>query len=132
MSQENVEVVKVCYDLFARGDIQGMLRYVDPEVEVIESPQMPDAQTFQGYEGFVAAIEHWSGEFDDFQVEIERLIDERDAVITYVRQRGRGMQSDVPVETRVANVFTFRSGRVARWEMFLTLEGALEAVGLRE
>ena len=132
MSQENVEVVKACYDLFARGDIQGVLRYVDPEGEVIESPRMPDAQTFQGHDGFVAAIEHWSGEFDDFQVEIERLIDDRDAVIAYVRQCGRGMQSGVPVETRVANLYTFRGGRIARWEMFLTLEEALEAAGLRE
>jgi ketosteroid isomerase-like protein len=132
MSEENVEVVKACYDLFAKGDFEGILQYVDPEGEVIESRQMPDAQTFHGHDGFLAAIDHWAGEFDDFQIEIERLVDAEDAVIAYVRQRARGRQSGVPVETQVANVYTFRDGRVVRWQMFTDFEEALEAAGLSE
>ena len=133
MSQENIEVVKACYELFGKGDLEGILQYIDPEGEVIEPPKMPDAQTFHGQDGFIAAIGHWSGEFDDFQVEIERLIDAADdTVIAFVRQVARGKQSGVPVKTRVGNVYTFRDGRILRWEMFIPPEDALEAAGLSE
>ena len=125
-------MVKACFALFEEGDLEGILQYIDPEGEVIESPKMPDAQTFHGHDGFIAAIGHWSGEFDDFQVELERLIDAGDTVITFVRQVGRGKQSGVPVETRVGNLYTFRNGRVLRWEMFTPPEEALEAAGLSE
>ncbi len=125
-------MVKACFALFAEGDLEGILQYIDPEGEVIESPKMPDARTFHGHDGFIAAIGHWSGEFDDFQVELERLIDAGDTVITFVRQVGRGKQSGVPVETRVGNLYTFRHGRILRWEMFAPPEEALEAAGLSE
>ncbi len=132
MSQENVDVVMACFALFGKGDLEGILQYINPDGEVIESPTMPDAQTFHGHEGFITAIGHWSGEFDDFQVEIERLIDAGDTVITFVRQVARGKHSGVPVETRVGNVYTFRNGRILRWEMFVPPEKALEAAGLSE
>ena len=43
MSQENVELVRSQYELFARRDFQGMLEYVDPGVEITEPPEIPGA-----------------------------------------------------------------------------------------
>ncbi len=73
-----------------------------------------------------------AGEFDDFRVEIERLIEAQDSVIALVNQRGRGRQSGVPVEIQVANLFRFEDGKIAKWQMHVTLEEALEAAGLSE
>jgi ketosteroid isomerase-like protein len=132
MSQENVELVRSQYELFARRDFQGMLEYVDPGVEITEPPEIPGAESFSGHAGYIAAIEHWAGEFEDFRVDVERLIDAGDTVISYVRQQARGKQSGLPVEVHVANAFTFGNGRLVRWQMFATLDEALDAVGLSE
>jgi hypothetical protein len=36
MSEENVQLVMRCLDLFNRGEMEAMLRYVDPAIETTE------------------------------------------------------------------------------------------------
>jgi uncharacterized protein len=132
MSQENVELVKHCYDLFSKGDLEGMLAYLDDDIEINEGSLMPGAGSYHGHDGFLLAIEHWAGEFEDFRVEIERLIEAQDNVIALVRQWGRGRQSGVPVEIQVANVIGVKDGKLVQWSMYTVLADALEAVGLEE
>jgi ketosteroid isomerase-like protein len=125
-----VEVVKLCFDLFSRGDIEGMLDYIDPGIEISEPREIPGAESFQGHDGFIEAIEHWAGEFVEFRIDVERLIDAGDAVISHIRHEGRGRQSGVPVEIWFSYVFTLRNGQIVRWQIFATLDQALQAVGL--
>lgn len=132
MSQENVAIVRRGYDLFSKGDLEGMLAYLDDDIEINEGSLMPGAGSYRGHDGFLLAIEHWAGEFEDFHVEIERVIEAQESVVTLVRQRGRGRQSGVPVEIQIANVLDFNDGKIVRWSMFTVFADALKAVGLDE
>ncbi len=132
MSLENVEIVRRCYELFAKGDSEGLLEHIDPDIQISEPSQVPGASTFSGRSEFLQAIDHWAGEFEDFRIDVEQLIDGGDVVVGDTRQHGRGKQSGVPVDIRVVNAFTLRDRKVVRWEMYATLDEALEAVGLRE
>jgi ketosteroid isomerase-like protein len=63
---------------------------------------------------------------------LEGVKEADDTVIASVRFEGEGRSSGVRVPMRVHMVGTFRDGRIARRQVFLTLAEALEAVGLRE
>jgi ketosteroid isomerase-like protein len=70
--------------------------------------------------------------FEEWEVELDELIDNGDKVIAIARQRGRSATSGVGAELEQAHIFTLRDGEVVRAESYLDREKALEAAGLRE
>jgi ketosteroid isomerase-like protein len=77
-------------------------------------------------------LAEWTGAFENWSLEVEKVFDEGDQVVTFVRQRARARQAGPELEMRFAQVWTFRDGLIARMEMYLDRSKALEAVGLRE
>ncbi|MBA2764074.1 MAG: nuclear transport factor 2 family protein [Thermoleophilaceae bacterium] len=132
MSQENVEIVRLMYDAWHRGDFETSLSYFDPEVEWIEPPDNPGGRTRHGHEGVAGAVSTWTGVFDDYRYEVRELIDLGDKVLLTAWHSGRGKTSGAPVSEENFCVFTLRDGRIVKQEMFRQRSQALEAVGLSE
>jgi uncharacterized protein len=132
MSQKNLEIVKAAFDAWLRGDIDSMLELVDPEIVVVQPSDLPDAVTQHGRAGVLSAIAAWPEEWDDFEIEIVRIVDAGDRVAVRTHQRGRGKGSGVAVEGETWFVFGFRNGRVAEWRMFGEEREALQAAGLEQ
>jgi ketosteroid isomerase-like protein len=55
-----------------------------------------------------------------------------DQIVAFVLNRLRPRGSSAILEGRIAHVWTMRSGKACRCEVFLDRAEALEAVGLRE
>jgi ketosteroid isomerase-like protein len=111
-----------------------MVLVADPEIEVREpSGLVGSPHIYHGHEGFVEAANWWPSQWDEFHVEISRMIDVNDDQVVWVtRHRGRGHGSGIEVEGELTYVSTFRDGKMIRWDMFQDLREALDAVGLRE
>ena len=132
MSQENVEIVRAAFDAWSRRDIASMLDLVDPEIVVVQPPDVPDAMTGHGRAGVMEAIAAWPEQWDDYQLEIVQIVDAGDHVAITTHQRGRGKGSGVVVEDEIWFVAGFRNGKISEWRMFGDEREALEAAGLRE
>ena len=133
MSSEYLDLIRGSYDAFERGDLDYLIASSDPEIEIVEPPDLPGSQTYRGHDGLIEAVQNWVGEWDEFHLDVERVIDAgRERVITLVRHHGRGRSSGVPVESRWVYLHTGRDGKVIRWEMFGTLDDAFAAIGLRK
>ena len=132
MSQANVEIVRAVFDASFRGDMESVLRRVDPEIVIRQRPEMPDAMTRHGHAGVMDAIAVWPEQWDEFRLEIVQIVDVDERVVVRTHQRGRGKGSGVDVDDQIWFVFGFRSGKVAEWQMFGAEREALEAVGLSE
>ena len=50
MSQENVEKFRSALEAFNRGDVEGALKNMDPQVEWQTPRSLPDPQTYNGHE----------------------------------------------------------------------------------
>jgi ketosteroid isomerase-like protein len=131
MSQQNVEAVQASFAAYQRGDLASIIEACDPDIEIIEPPELPDGRTYRGHQGLLDALDHWGGEWRDLTLKVERIVGVGDRVVCLVHQRGRGKSSGAPVEIRVAYVHTIRNGKGVRWQMFATWEQAREAAGLR-
>jgi ketosteroid isomerase-like protein len=127
-----MELVQVAIDAFFRGDEPAMLEVVAPDVVVTQTPDQPDLQDYHGYEGLRQVLGEWIGSWDDWSLEILSAREVGDLVLATARQRGRGKVSGASFEAEVAFAFTVRGDKIARWQMFLSEQQAIEAVGLAE
>jgi ketosteroid isomerase-like protein len=64
------------------------------------------------------------------RLDIEEITEAGDRVLLKLHQRAKGKGSEIEVEITSFNVYTFRDGKVARIELFIEREPALEAAGL--
>jgi ketosteroid isomerase-like protein len=130
MSHENVEVVRRGLEAFARARWEESVQAMDPSVEWHDSPDLPGAQVYKGREGVLAQWRGMSEALEDFTVEAERFFDAGDLVVVFLRSRGRGRASGIPVSRELAQVYTVKNGRVVRVVGYDDRGKALEAAGL--
>jgi ketosteroid isomerase-like protein len=117
VAEKELAVVMRGLDAFNRGDIEGLVAEVDPQVVWEEGglvfPDLPPA--YNGPEGVrqwwqEAIVEAW----ESFSAELLDLRDEGGGKIVQVyRLRGRGRKSGIDVDMRVVQTITVRDGRIA-------------------
>jgi ketosteroid isomerase-like protein len=135
MSEENVDVVRRAWEAAANEplDWSAVASLYDPQ-HVLESQWGGVNNTAyrgaQGYQKFLADVrETW----DDWQQQLDEVIDAGgDSVVVAARLVAKGKLSATPVNQTYGVVFTLDQGRIVRTQAFLTLNEALEAVGLSE
>jgi len=123
------ELRALALELFAayrRGDLDWLLEHTDPEVEIVQVPEIPDSSTYTGREGLVDALLDWPLQWDDFRIEPHRLFAPTpETLVVAARHSGRPPSMDIAVEADIFFVFRWRNRRMVRWDMFLTLDEAL-------
>ena len=96
---------------------------------------IPGLGVYRGYDevrSFFADDWFQAFPFEEWELDLDELIDNGDQVIAIARQRGRGATSGVGAELEQAHILTLRDGEVVRIESYLDREKALEAAGLSE
>ena len=134
MSQENVEMVRRMLDAFANGGLDAMAEYWDPEINWRAAEgAVDDVGEMRGPVALRRYIQDWIDTFDHFTVVAEELRDiEGGRVLATQRLNGRAKLSGTETNLRYAAVYTVREGKVVRAREYLSVEEALEAVGLRQ
>ena len=140
MSRENVELVEGLFAGAAGADKQALLgnlleiivQACDPEIEWVEDPQRADGRVHRGHEGVRASFEEWLAGFEEYEFEIEEVIDCGDDVLALWTEHGRGAASGAMVSARNHAVLTFRDGKLLRYREFYDERPARQAVGLSE
>ena len=136
MSHENVEIVRRAIEAVLRQpkpdwETISVLYHTDHElVSMVEQLEGGAAEGGRGYRDWRASIdetwERWEG-----KLERVRSID-RDRVLVYATFAGISRLGGVPVEEATTTIVTVREGKIARSEVFVSREEALEAAGLSE
>jgi ketosteroid isomerase-like protein len=132
MSQDNVDLVRRQIEALNRGDWEGSIEGVDPEVEWVVAREHPAARTVCGLEDLRTYREDWRQMLGKLRFEPERTIEGDDLVVAVGRLRGTGVESGADIEVPIAFISRFRDGVVIRVEEYLDSSEALEAAGLSE
>jgi ketosteroid isomerase-like protein len=134
MSRENVEVVRRTLQAFADGGLDAMAEFWDPDINWRAAEgAIDDVGEMHGRVAVRGYIQDWIDTFDDFSVVVEELRDVGDdRVLAIQRLKGRAKFSGTETDLRYAVVSTVRDGKVVWGREYLSVDDALEAVGLRE
>jgi ketosteroid isomerase-like protein len=131
VSLENVEIVCRGYEALNRGDIDAALEDIDREIEwSTYLVPGPGGGIYLGHEGVRELWHDVRNVFEGFGNDPEQLIDAGDKVVAFITVRGRGKESGVAVEARIAHLHTLRAGKVVRVQSFEDRKEALRAAGL--
>jgi ketosteroid isomerase-like protein len=131
MSEENVELVRRGYELFAAtGDVADELATSDFVWDMSNFHGWPEQQVYEGVEGARAFLGEWTGAWEHWVLEVDSFHDAGDKVVALVHQHGRSKAAGMPVEMHFAQVWTLREGKQSRMDMYSDPAEALEAAGV--
>jgi ketosteroid isomerase-like protein len=116
MSQENVEIVRRLYEEWwaglERGDPGAVFdseAIADDAEFTVEGGMLDGRSVWRGREEYVQWFRTWTGEFEDWSLRLEGVIDAgRDRVVALTYQSGTGKASGVPVEFKVGVVWELK------------------------
>ena len=134
MSQENVEVVRRAVEAStAKPPDFAMVNTLYHPDHILTSDWGVEGRTYHGAHGFAEAIADLDAAWQDWQQEIDDVIDTAgDDVVVLARLRAQGRESGAPVDQPWAMVITVRDGKIVASRTFLDRDRALKAVGLEE
>ena len=75
MSQENVEIVRMAYDAFERGDLDAVSQLQAPTIEWQTSVEDPDAATHRGRAAVRRYIEGYMETFPRLRADLEECVE---------------------------------------------------------
>jgi ketosteroid isomerase-like protein len=132
VSQENVEIVRVMYDAFNRGDAETALKLLHPNPELHQPPEIVDAAVYVGLDAFLKGLALFTDEFEKPRFQLLETEQVADGVVMRVRVSGRGKSSGIAMTMEYFHAWTVRDGRACRCFVRSTREQAVEAAGLAE
>jgi ketosteroid isomerase-like protein len=132
MSQENMRLFEQGKDALDRGDMEAFLSLVDEDVVWIAARSAVEG-AYHGHDGVRKFFADNEENFEVFEAdwrEVRDVDDKRILAVGRIHLRGRGstVETDIPV----AGIFTFKRGKLVKWEDFRDRAHALQAAGLRE
>ena len=120
-AEENVQTAQAGYAAFGRGDLPAILELLTDDIEWIEpgpADVIPTAGTYRGKEevaGFFATL----GEnLEIHKFEPHKFIAQDDDVVVLISTEGTVKPTGRKVTDHLAHVWTFKGGKLARFEAF--------------
>jgi uncharacterized protein len=118
---ENVALVQDAYDGFAKGDVEPLVSILHENSEWHEAEHGTywPGGSFRGpqavLEGVLGRIPQ---DFDDFQIEIKRILESGDTVFVEARYRATAKATGKLLSAQVAHVWDFQDGKVVHWQQY--------------
>ncbi len=129
MSEEDREALRLGYEAYSRGDSDGLLRVMHPDIEI---KTIRSGGPYRGHDEVRRFLEDMREPFEEVMNEPEEWFDHGDRIVVFVRIRARPRGSDAVAENRVGHLWTMRDGKAIRCETFPRREDAFEAARLSE
>ena len=114
--EPEIAVVRGFNDALARGDVAGMLDFLDPRVEWRAPESVPWGGTFRGHEGFREFLRELLDQPGEFRREILEYLDAGERVVVLLRQMGRPKGGDTEYDVPEVHVWTVRDGKIVDFE----------------
>jgi ketosteroid isomerase-like protein len=130
VSQENVDVIRRIYSVWAKEGSPLPSGLLDSQIEWVNPPDAIERGTRRGLDAFGTAVGAVSDTFAGVGVDIDEMLDVGDRVVVLATLHGRGRGSGAEVERRQGYVWTLCDGKAVRFEWFNSPDDAMRAAGV--
>lgn len=129
-SEQREALARAGMEAFNVGDVPQMLGALASDIEVYASPEMANAGTYHGHDGFVRWISAWMDAWEQISAEVTETIDVGNRhVVTAIHQEGRGREG---IELAMELAFLFDVGDDGLCHFLAMVPTPDEAVRLAE
>ena len=129
MPSGNVDIVRLVYAEWGRGNFKPRFDFYDDEMEWGWSSEFPGlAGVYRDPETRNKRLHEWLSPWEHWTCEATEYIENGDQVVVLCRYRGRGKGSGAEVDVAGAHVWKLRGGKVVRLEVFADAATALASV----
>lgn len=126
MATDNVEIVRRGYRAFREDGVEGILQFLDPEIEWHMSAAFTRSpQTFHGHDGVREVFRFFNERIAELGADPHEFIDAGDRVIVPLRMHGRLRETGEPVAYELVQVWTGRDGKAIRLVTYPDRETAM-------
>lgn len=133
MSEEEREVLRELYTAWQGEDGEtAPQRFLADDFEYVNPSYAVHPGIRRGKAGWSAAARNLSDSFDSWSHQVGEMVEAGDRVLVFATFRARGRGSSVDLEKFEPHLWTFRDGKVVRFEWFSDRTEALRAAGLPE
>ena len=126
--ERDLEKIEELYRAQQKRDIRSILMLMSPDVEIIQSTELPWGGTYLGHDGvkkFLATL----SEHINSQVQVERLIDAGEKIAVVGRTSGTARKTKLEFDLPIVHIWTFNEGQVIRFEPYIENATMLAALG---
>lgn len=131
MSEENKKTVQGMYEAFGRGDIGTVLAALDPGVEWWEAENFiyADNNPYVGPDAVLQGVfARIGGEWEGFSVSPKEVLDAGNTIVGHGHYSGKFRNTGRDVRAQFAHVFTFRDGKIVKFQQYTDTAQFREAV----
>lgn len=140
MGQGNAERLRVFLQAWSdapwtredlRRDGLGDMSIFHPDV-VYEDANLPDhaGEPYRGLGGIARATERWIEPFAWMRLELERIADGGEKVVSIHRWRAQARHTGIEFDAQLAYLWEFHGGQVIHFRSYIDPQAALRAAGL--
>jgi ketosteroid isomerase-like protein len=126
VTQSRVELLRVAYDAYNRGEVDSVAGFASEKIEVCPPPTSLDPAPFRGRDALLKYLEPNLFEFQ--RAEPAEFLEEGDRILVAVKVHARGRGSGVELEDEAFHVWTVEDERAVRFEVFVDRDDALAAL----
>jgi ketosteroid isomerase-like protein len=133
MAEQAADSLRRTIEAFGTGGTEAALRHLHPEILWLAPPEWLEERMYRGHEGVRELASYWLQQFDDYRLDLERVIDLGDGrAVALLYQRGRIKESGDAIEHAIGYVAEARDGKLIRVDVYFSWEDTLAAAGLEE
>jgi uncharacterized protein len=131
-TQENIELIRSCYQAVDRKDFNTIRKAMDANIEWIE-PEASGLWSQGAHRGpdavFKEVIEPAFDKVADFRVEANQFLQVGEHIVVLGRFRGRGKNTGKELNANTVHIWTLRDGKIVRFQAYHDIANWLEALG---
>jgi ketosteroid isomerase-like protein len=127
----SVDIVRRSYEAFARGDMDGVLADMHPDIVWEQAQGLPHGGTYHGLGAVKEAIfdpldRDW---WDEFTAVPDEFLEAGNTVVVIGRYRGRAKGSGKELDVPFVHVWTLLDDKAVRFRQYLDTAGWVAALG---
>ena len=120
-AEENTRLAQSGYEAFGRGDMAALAELMADDIEWVvpgDPADNPDAGTFKGKEAVMGWFGGLGSNLDFTTFEPREFIAQNDKVVSLVYAEATARKTGRTLINHEAHVWTFRDGKVARFQIY--------------
>ena len=123
------EVLRRTYDALTRRDLAVLDELADPDFEMDLTERVLNPATYHGAEGMLRFLAEIDELWASMDIDVERVIERGDEALAVLMVTLTGRGSGVEMESRIAQRWTLREGRLLRMKLYGDADAAVAEFG---